>query len=156
MIIELDENDIRVASFIAFTRGLTSVLAGSKNVNGGMEDPFLRHVIGAFGECAVAKAFDIYWDGSVGRFRGMGSDVGSFQVRARSDKLPLIIRPADSDEDVFILVYMTDATYRKWNVAGWVTGSQGKKIGQLTNMQGGQRYQVAIAQLENIDRLVPA
>ena len=86
----------------------------------------------------------------------MGSDVGSFQVRARSNKLPLIIRPADSDEDVFILVYMTDATYRKWNVAGWVTGSQGKKIGQLTNMQGGQRYQVAIAQLENIDRLVPA
>lgn len=60
------------------------------------------------------------------------------------------------DKDVFILVYMTDSTYRKWNVAGWVTGSQGKRIGQLTNMQGGQRYQVAIAQLEDIDRLVPA
>jgi hypothetical protein len=156
MIIELDDNDIRVASHVAFDRGLTSVLAGARNVNGGMEDPFLRHVIGALGECAVAKAFDIYWDGSVGRFRGMGSDVGSFQVRARSDKLPLIIRPADSNEDVFILVYMTDSTYRKWNIAGWVTGSQGKKIGQLTNMQGGQRYQVAIAQLEDIDRLVPA
>lgn len=58
MIIELDDNDIRVASHVAFDRGLTSVLAGARNVNGGMDDPFLRHVIGALGEVAVRSPLD--------------------------------------------------------------------------------------------------
>ncbi len=148
--IELTENDLRVAAHVAFDRGLPSLLAGSRNVNGGMADPFLRHVIGAIGECAFAKYMDIYWDGSVGRFRGMGNDVGAFQVRARSGRLPLIIRPNDKAEDMFVLVCMA-GSMTKWEVMGWIGGAEGKRVGTLTNMQGGARYQVEISQLHQIE-----
>ena len=152
--VTLDENDIRVASNVAYNRGLTSILAGVRNVNGGAEDPFLRHVVGAMGECAVAKGLDIYWDGSVGRFRGMGNDVGTFQVRARREELPMIIRPSDNDDDIFIAVYMTDKTYRNWVIAGWIRGRDGKQVGHLVGMQGGQRYQVPIEKLCSTDGLL--
>lgn len=151
--IQLDDNDIRQVAHVAYDRGLPSILAGARNVNGGMNDPFLRHLIGAAGECAVAKYFDIFWDCSVGRFRGMGNDVGAFQVRARRDKLPLIIRPIDSDQDIFIHVYMSDPTFRNWVIAGWISGTEGKRVGKLTDMQGGQRYLVDESRLHSMEDL---
>lgn len=151
--IQLDDNDIRQVAHVAYDRGLPSIMSGAKNVNGGMTDPFLRHLIGAAGECAVAKHLDVFWDCSVGRFRGMGNDVGAFQVRARREPLPLIIRPVDSDQDIFILVYMTDKTFRNWKIAGWISGAEGKRVGTLTNMQGGQRYLVNESRLHSMEDL---
>ena len=151
--IQLDDNDLRQVSHVAYDRGLPSIMSGAKNVNGGMTDPFLRHLIGAAGECAVAKHLDVFWDCSVSRFRGMGNDVGAFQVRARREALPLIIRPVDSDEDVFILAYMTDKTFRNWKIAGWISGAEGKRVGILTPMQGGPRYQVSENRLHSMDAL---
>ena len=141
MNVTLDENDIRMASWIAFNRGIDSLLKGMRNVNGGKDDPFYRHVIGALGECAFAKAMGLYWDGSVGRFAGQGADVGAFQIRTRSEALPLIIRPADADTDVFVLVHR-GRDMKEWTLAGWMRGAEAKRCGILTNMQGGQRYLV--------------
>ena len=141
MNVTLDENDIRMASWIAFNRGIDSLLKGMRNVNGGKDDPFYRHVIGALGECAFAKAMGLYWDGSVGRFAGQGNDVGAFQIRTRSEALPLIIRPADADTDVFVLVHR-GRDMKEWTLAGWMRGAEAKRCGILTNMQGGQRYLV--------------
>jgi hypothetical protein len=141
MNVTLDENDIRLAAHVAFDRGYTSLIKGMVNRNGGKDDPFYRHVIGALGECAFAKAMGIYWDGSVGRFAGQGADVGTFQIRTRSEALPLIIRPADGDTDVFVLVHRgSDMT--QWKLAGWMRGAEAKRCGILTDMQGGQRYLV--------------
>lgn len=153
MNITLDDNDIRQVAHVAYDRGLPSIMSGARNTNGGMTDPFLRHLIGAAGECAVAKHLDVYWDCSVGRFRDMGNDVGAFQVRARREPLPLIIRPVDSDQDIFILAYMTDKTFRNWKIAGWISGAEGKKVGRLTDMQGGPRYLVNENQLNSMDAL---
>ena len=153
MNVTLDDNDIRQVSHVAYDRGLPSIMSGARNTNGGMTDPFLRHLIGAAGECAVAKHLDIFWDCSVGRFRGMGNDVGAFQVRARREPLPLIIRPVDSDQDIFILAYMTDKTFRNWKIAGWISGAEGKRVGILTPMQGGPRYLVHEKVLHSMEDL---
>ncbi len=150
--VTLDTNDIRIAAHVAFDRGWPSLMAGLTNRNGGSADPFYRHVIGALGECVFAKYANIYWDGSVNRFKGMGKDVGNFQIRARSGPLPLIIRPADADADTFVLVYKT-TSLTHWEVAGWMGGAEGKQIGKLTAMQGGERYQIEIAQLHPMSEL---
>jgi len=149
--ITLDQNDVRQAAHVAFDRGFVSIMRGLKNTNGGMNDPFLRHVIGALGECAFAKHANIYWDGSVNRFKGQGQDVGAFQIRTRSGRLPLIIRPTDSDTDIFVLVCMgKDLT--EWEVVGQIAGKEAKQIGTLTPMQGGDRYLIDPAKLKPITK----
>lgn len=153
-IVKLTDNDLRVSAHVAFDRGLPSILQGLRNVNGGKDDPFLRHVYGAIGECAFAKFANIYWDGSVNRFNGMGQDVGDFQVRARSAKnLPMIIRPNDKDNDLFVLVQMVNGL-REWNIAGYISGKRGKEIGKITPMQGGDRFLVSEVQLRDIKEII--
>jgi hypothetical protein len=151
-LITLDENDIRLAAHVAFDRGWASFIQGSKNVNGGEKDPFYRHVIGALGEVAFAKWADLYWDGSIGRFRGMGGDVGKFQIRARQGYLPLIIRPTDGDQDVFVLV--CKVTPITWDVYGWTRGMIGKQRGKVERMQGGPRYLVDPSLLADMRELM--
>lgn len=149
--ITLNENDLRLVAQVAVERCVKSMAAGLKNVNGGQNDPLTRHIYGAAGECAVAKYLDTYWDGSVGRFRGQGSDLnGGIEVRARSGPYPLIIRPTDDDNANFILVQM-DGDIKRWNVIGWISGAEGKRRGQLVNMEGGQRYQVPADLLHRIE-----
>lgn len=148
--VTLEDHELKVAAHVAFDRGYQSLMAGLRNVNGGNNDPFLRHVYGALGECAFAKFINAYWDGSLGRFKGMGDDVSAFQVRTRSGRLPLILRPTDKDEDIFVLVCMA-GTMREWEVIGWIKGGDGKRVGRLVNMQGGQRYQVEIERLNDVE-----
>jgi len=73
-------------------------------------------------EMAVAKYFNVYWDGSVNSFKL--PDVGGFQVR-HTQKLDgcLIVRPADSDRDVYLLVVGSSPTYY---LVGWCYGRDAK------------------------------
>lgn len=69
------------------------------------QDSWTVHIEGACGELAFARATKRSWDGSVGRFRGMGADVDEFQVRTRSKhSYELIIRPNADPNDVYALV----------------------------------------------------
>lgn len=62
------------------------------------------HIEGACGELAFAKAVNRYWNGSVNTF-SFGGDVGKVQVRTRSrDDYDLIVRPADADLALYVLV----------------------------------------------------
>lgn len=151
MNVTLNDNDLRLVAQVAVSRCLQSMAKGMQNVNGGDHDPLTRHIIGAAGECATAKYLDIYWDGSVGKFRGMGTDLNGLEVRARSGDLPLIIRPHDEDSAKFVLAQMM-GNIRNWRIVGWITGGEGKRIGKLVNMQGGQRYQVRTEQLHRIEQ----
>lgn len=150
--VTLDTHNLRQAAHVAFDRGWQSFIAGMADKNGGKNDPFLRHVIGALGEVAFAKAMNLYYDGSIGRFAGMGNDVGAFQIRTRSADLPLILRPTDKDDDIFVLVYRGE-DMTKWTLAGWIRGFEGKRIGKYANMDGGTRYLVDKSLLNSISEL---
>lgn len=94
--------------------------AETYGASGNSIDP---HFIGAIGECAVAKYFGWYWNGSLGNLKA--KDVGTIQVRSSSRKDPsLILHDRDNDDDCFILVSING------NVAtlhGWLYARDGKR-----------------------------
>jgi hypothetical protein len=77
------------------------------------------NIEGAGGELAVAKALNVYWDGSVNTFKQPDLQ-GGLQVRTRSrHDYDLIIRPGDAPEERYILVTGQMPHYR---IQGWARG----------------------------------
>jgi hypothetical protein len=73
---------------------------------------------------AVAKAFGLYWPGSVGTFSD-GLDVPPLQVRtARANNGALILRDKDRDGDIFVLV---TGQCPAFELRGWLTARDGKR-----------------------------
>lgn len=87
-------------------------------------DCWEAHILGALGEAAYAKTANRYWSGSVNTFKDpdIGADV---QIRTRShDHYDLIVRDADADRDVFVLVTGGPSEFV---IRGWIHGSDAKK-----------------------------
>lgn len=76
-------------------------------------------------EAAVAKHFNLWWDGALGNFTA--ADVGSkIQVRSTRWKSgKLILHKDDSDDHLFILVLTHEEPVMI--LAGWIYGKDGKK-----------------------------
>lgn len=87
-------------------------------------DGLTKHVMGAAGEIAVAKAMGLFWGGDVCTFKA--PDIGNhIQVRTRSrHDWDLIVRPEDDDDAVFVLVTGSIADL---HVRGWISGREAKK-----------------------------
>lgn len=78
---------------------------------------FMKHLNGAGGECAYAKASGLYWDASVNTFGQ--PDVGLVHIRTRSDaQWELPIRPKDP-VGIFVMVVGVLPEYR---IVGWYPG----------------------------------
>jgi hypothetical protein len=90
------------------------------------EDSIKKHIRGAAGEMAVAKALNRYWHASVDTFHD-GADVGDkIQVRWRSKPhYDLIIRDSDQDDHYFFLV--VGSIDEGFTVCGWIKGADGKR-----------------------------
>jgi len=88
-------------------------------------DGWTIHIEGAAGELAVAKALNLFWDGTVNTFK-RGGDIGDkLQVRTRSkDYYDLLIRQNDKDEDIFVLVVGQIPNFK---VVGWMRGVDAKQ-----------------------------
>jgi hypothetical protein len=81
------------------------------------------HIEGACGEMAVAKAVNVYWDGSVNSFRR--PDLPGIQVKTRSeDFYDLIVRPCDDDDAAFVLVSGKSPSF---TIHGWIRGAEAKQ-----------------------------
>jgi hypothetical protein len=87
-------------------------------------NPWGPHVLGALGECAVAKALNLYWHPHVGRYDG--DDVGPYQVRTTrfNNDRQLILHPRDADDKKFVCVYGVIANFE---LKGWCFARDGKK-----------------------------
>ncbi len=79
-------------------------------------------IVGALGECAVAKAVGQYWSPDVNVFAI--PDVGdSLHVRSTPLKTgSLIIRP-DDPEGIYILAI---GEVKDWRICGWIRGVDGR------------------------------
>jgi hypothetical protein len=109
----LSRDDLVWAAEVGVARHLQALQEGRPDCYGfDGADSWSVHVEGACGELAFARATNREWDASVGRFRGMGGDVDTFQVRTRSKHYyELIIRPDADPADVYVLVTGTAPEY---------------------------------------------
>lgn len=123
MQVTLSWPEAAMASDVGRMRQLSSIKAGLVDAHGFTGDGWSEHIEGACGEMALAKHLGVYWDGSVNSFHR--PDVGKFQVRTRSRReYELIVREADHDDDVFVLVTGKCPHYE---VRGWIVGKDAKR-----------------------------
>jgi hypothetical protein len=103
--------------------------ARDKHGEHGRRDGERNHLIGAFGERALALAMGAPWAPET-RGNYAAKDVRTYQVRTVTEAhRRLYLFKEDRDADVFISVLL-DGTPRDWEHAilrGWLTGAQGKQ-----------------------------
>jgi len=132
-IIRLEWFEIAMAAEIGNRRQIEAMRANKKPAYSFLDgsqtqDEWELHIQGAMGECAVAKYYRLYWNGSVNTFKLADID-GKIQVRTRrKDYYDLLVRPADSDNDIFILVTGVVGSYsQSLTIRGWCWGHEAKR-----------------------------
>lgn len=124
----LTNSEIAMASHVGYMRQLSALWRNLADKHGcDVERRWDFHIEGACGECALAKALGVHWEGTINTFKD-GNDVGGvdgFQVRTRSKHWhELIIRPDDRDDDWFVLLTGLCPVYE---VRGQCRGRDGKR-----------------------------
>jgi hypothetical protein len=106
-------------------------------------------IIGAVGECVVAKHRNVFWSGA-GLFRG--DDVGPYQVRATTyDSGHLVLNKNDDDAKAFILVCVNNGVGK---IRGWIYARDGKKPEYWVDKSGrGAAFYVPQSDLQPIESL---
>lgn len=116
--------ELFLASSIGLKRHIEALQQNRHDRHGFKGDGWGIHIEGAAGEMAAAKTLNRYYSGSVNTFQD-GGDVGSLQVRTRSEaSYDLIVRDGDKDEDIFVLVV---GVAPEFEVIGWIKGCDAKR-----------------------------
>ncbi len=153
MEITLDWHEYAMASEIGRLRRITALSRNSQNAHGGVNLGWTEDIEGAAAELCVAKGLNMYWNGGIDTFKD--PDLGiNIQVRwTPSHSNSLIVRPADSDEDYYILVTGQIPTMK---VHGYVQGKYAKDEYWLRAPNGRPpAYFVAKDYLRPIEELLP-
>lgn len=88
------------------------------------EDSWTVDIEGAGAEMAVAKYRNVFWMGSIGKFK-KEADVSGMEVRSTTlEHGSLIIREGDNDDARFVLV-VGKLPYKK--IVGWIYGREAKQ-----------------------------
>ncbi|MEI6282060.1 MAG: hypothetical protein WCP82_05000 [Alphaproteobacteria bacterium] len=129
MIVELSAPEMFLATMVGCARQWQNVDAGRQDRYGFEGDPWASHIESSRAECAVAKALNVFWSGSVGNLKA--ADVGKVQVRHRIHdleqpigRISLTLHPRDNDGDLFVLVCGRRGKYK---IMGFLRAEQGKK-----------------------------
>lgn len=130
MDITLSRYEYEIAKYIGKVRNREAEDRGLKpryGLEASRKSPLECHIMGCAGEMAVARALNIYWYPTVNTFSAADL-MSNLQVRTRGrHDYDLIVRDADSDNDLFVLVttsgYPDDLLYR---VHGYMPGVEAK------------------------------
>lgn len=103
-------------------RGLTNAYGMDKSPE---DIQWYRDIIGACGECAVAKALNVYWLAGINQ-RKEEPDVGeNTQVRySTNPSLGMVVRQNDPDHFRYVHVSGSIPTF---TVHGWIKGVEAKR-----------------------------
>lgn len=97
------------------------------------EDSWTVDIEGAGAEMAVAKYRNVFWMGSIGKFK-KENDVFGVEVRSTTlERGSLIIREGDQDDAKFILV-VGKLPHKK--IIGWIYGKEAKQSKWLRSPNG--------------------
>jgi hypothetical protein len=134
--ITLEPYEVHMAASTAVQRCVSSIKDNRSNAHGYSKGSgWSDNIEGACAELVVAKYYNIYWNGSVDTFKS--ADLGSkIQVRwTWSHNYSLIVRPADSEKDVYILVSGYAPNFR---IQGFLYGEDAKNSMYLRNDGSGR------------------
>ena len=150
--------EISLTPYEMMTAAQVGVMRQVQNLKNGRQDAYgattfkgwQMHIEGAMGECAVAKALGLYWNGSIGNLSA--ADVGCIEVRTRSrHSYDLILHDRDNDDAFFILVTGANGRYK---LRGYIRGHRGKDRKYWSDPAGGRpAYFVPQKELCDMDTL---
>lgn len=127
MKVRLDECEISLGMAVGCWRHARVIREGLKAGHGeaGATD-LVRHMNGALGELALAKALGVYWGGSSADF-GKDGDVARFEVRTTShERGSLIAYPNDPPGRLLVLVVLGPTWAR---IAGYISAGNARLVG---------------------------
>jgi len=147
--ITLSSNSIFIACTTGIWRWLNSTKNGKRPKYGapvGFQGLAIA-ILGAIGECAVAKWANKYWDGDIGNYDA--DDVQGLQVRTvDSNSKRLIIHEEDKDEQPYILVYVDPPNVM---IKGWKFGNEGKNSKYWKDPSGKNRFAYFVDDADLVD-----
>ena len=130
--INLNWFEINAAAEVGIRRHIESLRKGLKDAHGfDGKNGWSLNINGALGEMAFAKQQNVYYDGSVNTFKL--PDVGQYQIRTTFMDY-LIVRPGDSDEDIFVMVQNKCPLFE---IVGFMLGADAKRF-NLTDRGNGR------------------
>ena len=130
--VELTLEELIRAANVGVRRQAVNVEKQRRDQHGvSYDEGWKTHISGAIGECAFAKAIDVFWSGAL-KFRAQ--DVGPWEVRTARGEGRLILHPKDKDESKFVLVQRL--TWLRYRVVGWIYAKDGKQPGWWENPTG--------------------
>jgi hypothetical protein len=122
--VTLDWAEVMRAAQVGLRRQVEALRDGKRDRAGFKGDGWGIHIEGALGECAYAKAMNVYWSGHSNVYHTI-PDVGTAEVRCRSrHDYELLIRRDDPDDRPFVLVTGSCPDFR---VVGWIKGEDAKR-----------------------------
>ena len=133
MIVTLSYSEILVYAQVGLIRQVNNIRDGRKDYGASykLADPWTKHIEGALGEAAVAKAFGAYYNGEIGDLGAsdirLRYDGGAIQVRTVSSQSKgdrLIVYEKDSDKDISVSVVSNPPAF---DLRGYVYGHEAKQ-----------------------------
>lgn len=154
-VITLTEGEVRHGALEAVFRQSQNLTIGRLDRNGcGLDGGWDKHINGALGEIAAARAVGRYWEGmgALGNLRAR--DVLGAQVRWTSGT-ELRIMKSDPPDDPFILVTGRAPKFTVW---GWLRAREGQRHEYLSDKGNGRPpcYFVPRDDLHDLDLLPEA
>jgi hypothetical protein len=123
--VKLTRHEALEAAVDGCKRQLESISEGRKDTYGEPGHPWEAHIEGAMAEMAFAKALNLFWGPSVGRFHNDKGDVAGWEVRWTPHKSGhLLVYDRDRDEAPYVLVVGRFPLYK---VAGHILGRDAKR-----------------------------
>lgn len=131
----LSLSDLRQGAYVGIDRYARAVCNGWQPTAGQNGDDGWAHVVGAWGELAVAIATGYLGPRDLERGDRGAPDVGPYHVRTTKLAPPkLIIRPDDCDDEPFVLV--VPRKLPAFEVVGWILGIEAKQAKYLAAPNG--------------------
>jgi len=94
---------------------------------------------GMVGEFVLAKLLNKFWSPTVGHLDSDIGDVAGWQVRTTAwDNGCLIVNKKDNDDHRFVLITGENTVGLRWNVRGWMLGSDAKQENYWIDKQPGR------------------
>jgi hypothetical protein len=123
--VEVTKSEVMHAVWVGGARHAVAISQGRHNDIVQVDADWQCDIEGAIGELVVAKALGRFWTPNIGGNDKADGDVAGYHVRAcRRRDGSLIIRDADPDEAVFVLV--TGEPFRLY-IPGWLHAGSGKR-----------------------------
>lgn len=149
--VELTETEVREAVQVGIDRNIAAI-KDRRSDRFETEAGWQAHIIGALGEKAFCKAYDLPWSKSVNTFK-TEADVGvNIEIRTRASlKHGMIVRKDDDPKRVYVLVVGSAFHFK---IVGWLSGVDAQLDCWLKNYGGhGEAYFVDKAALHPMDLL---